>query len=96
MDDLDHGRGLPGQDERELLAVGELDQPGLLQTMGIPLLAGRDFTERDERLAPAAEGERDFRVAIVNERFARHYFGNEQRGRTADRHGRQPEYANTD
>jgi len=51
--------------------------PGYFQTMGIPLLAGRDFTERDERLAPPAQGERDFRVAIVNERFAKHYFGNE-------------------
>ena len=52
--------------------------PDYFETMGIPLLAGRDFTERDERLAPPAKGERDFRVAIVNERFARHYFGNEQ------------------
>jgi putative ABC transport system permease protein len=49
--------------------------PGYFKTMGIPLLAGRDFTERDERIAPPAKGERDFRVAIVNEKFARHYFG---------------------
>jgi predicted permease len=49
--------------------------PGYFKTLGIPLLAGRDFTERDERIAPPASGERDFRVAIVNERFARHYFG---------------------
>jgi putative ABC transport system permease protein len=49
--------------------------PGYFKTMGIPLLAGREFTDRDERLAPPLKGERDFRVAIVNERFARHYFG---------------------
>jgi len=52
--------------------------PGYFKAMGIPLVAGRDFTERDERLVPPAKDERDFRVAIVNERFARHYFGNEQ------------------
>jgi predicted permease len=50
--------------------------PGYFRTMGIPLIAGRDFTDRDERTAPPAKGERDFHVAIVNERFARHYFGN--------------------
>ena len=49
--------------------------PNYFKAMGIPLLAGRDFNERDERTVDAAEGESDFRVAIVNERFARHYFG---------------------
>ncbi|PYT20584.1 MAG: multidrug ABC transporter substrate-binding protein [Acidobacteria bacterium] len=37
-----------------------------LATMGIPVLAGRDFTERDGMSAP--------RVGIVNETFARDYF----------------------
>jgi predicted permease len=49
--------------------------PGYFHAMGIPLLAGRDFTDRDERTTPAAEGTPDFRVAIANERFAKHYFG---------------------
>ena len=40
VDDVDHRRGIPGQDERELLAVGELDQPGLLRDDGHPA-AGR-------------------------------------------------------
>jgi FtsX-like permease family/MacB-like periplasmic core domain len=35
--------------------------------MGIPLREGRDFTERDEAGAP--------QVLIVNETFARHFFG---------------------
>jgi predicted permease len=49
--------------------------PGYFRTMGIPILAGRDFTERDELTVAPPPGSPDFRVAIVNERFARHYFG---------------------
>ena len=49
--------------------------PGYFRTMGIPILAGRDFTERDELTLAPPPGSPDFRVAIVNERFARHYFG---------------------
>jgi predicted permease len=41
--------------------------PGYFDTMGIPLLEGRDFDRRDIR--------GDAKVAIVNEHFARHYFG---------------------
>ena len=49
------------------LAYGKAVTPGYFQTLGIPLLAGRDLREQD-RLDDAP------RVAIVNERFARHYF----------------------
>ncbi len=41
--------------------------PGYFQTMQIPLLAGRDFTDRDTTASPP--------VAIVNETFARQFFG---------------------
>jgi predicted permease len=41
--------------------------PGYLKTMGIPLVAGRDFTEADGPGAP--------RVAIVSEKMARYFFG---------------------
>ncbi len=41
--------------------------PGYFQFMGIPMLEGRDFTERDEGQAPP--------VMIVNETFARRFFG---------------------
>ena len=37
------------------------------ETLGIPILAGRDFTERDNSTAPSA--------AIINRTMARHYFG---------------------
>jgi predicted permease len=45
--------------------------PGLFATLGTPLLAGRDFDEHDVR--PGTEAA--FRHVIVNESFARHYFG---------------------
>jgi len=40
--------------------------PGYFQTLGIPLLAGRDFTDQD------VQGSRD--VAIINETMARYFF----------------------
>ena len=43
--------------------------PGYFKTMGIPVLAGRDFDDRDARSKAS--------VMIVNETFARHYFGDE-------------------
>lgn len=41
--------------------------PGFFGKMGIPLIMGREFTERDNLAAP--------KVAVVNEQFARHFFG---------------------
>jgi putative ABC transport system permease protein len=40
--------------------------PGFFATLKIPMIAGRDFTERDAGTP---------KVAIVNQKFARHYFG---------------------
>jgi len=40
--------------------------PGFFQTLAIPVLLGRDFSDRDEKGAP--------QVAVVNERFAKRYF----------------------
>jgi len=51
--------------------------PNYFKTMGIPLIAGRDFDDRDVRYevgdpkAPLPA----YRVAIVNESYAKHYFG---------------------
>ena len=53
---------------------GNLISPGWLRTYGMPLVAGRDITERDRGGAP--------RVAIVNETFARRYLaGGSPQGR---------------
>ena len=40
--------------------------PGFFGKMGIPLIAGREFTESDSAAAP--------KVAVVNEVFAKHFF----------------------
>jgi len=56
----------PKQDEyvgASLVAAG----PGFFRSLGIPLRAGREFTERDDHAAPKA--------VVVNEAFARKYFG---------------------
>jgi putative ABC transport system permease protein len=45
--------------------------PGYFSTMGMPLLAGRELAEQDHGGTQ--------KVAVVNESFARHYFGEPQR-----------------
>jgi macrolide transport system ATP-binding/permease protein len=61
---------IEGQEEkrgaqRPEAMTGEIG-PSYFETMGIPLVAGRDFTERDNKDAP--------RVAIINETFARRFW----------------------
>jgi hypothetical protein len=43
--------------------------PGYFSALGVPLLAGREFTASDGQGAP--------KVAIVNEKFQHYFFGNE-------------------
>jgi putative ABC transport system permease protein len=45
--------------------------PGYFSAMGMPLLAGRELNDQDR--------EGTLKVAVVNESFARHYFGDPQR-----------------
>jgi predicted permease len=59
-------RTLP-QDQRVRVAYNNV-APAYFSTLGIPLLAGRDFDERDTPTSP--------RVAIISERMARHFDGN--------------------
>jgi predicted permease len=47
--------------------------PGYFDAMGIPLLRGREFTDRDT-YREGADDVPSYRVAIVNETFARRYF----------------------
>jgi predicted permease len=52
--------------------------PGYFKALGMPLVAGRDFNERDEYKADpskaASNDTPEFRVAIVNQRFVQKYF----------------------
>jgi predicted permease len=59
--------GHQAKDGEDMQAFMNALSPGYFQTMGIPLLEGRDFDRRDMH--------KDTQVAIVNEKFARHFFG---------------------
>jgi predicted permease len=60
------GFWIEGQPKPTLDAGQPKIDAGYFKTMGIPLLAGRDFTARDSAEAP--------KVAIVSERIVREYF----------------------
>src|SRR5258705_1818372 len=59
------GQPLPERDNAIFVGAG----PGFFSTIGVGLVSGREFTERDTPESPA--------VAIVNERYAQRYFPNE-------------------
>jgi predicted permease len=64
------GPGLRIEGEPQLpgpLGVRSFVAPGFFKTMAIPLVAGRDFTEKDTAAAP--------RVVIISQTMARYYFG---------------------
>jgi putative ABC transport system permease protein len=62
------GRPLPPPGQ-EIIGIFRVSRPGYFQTMGVPLRAGRDFTERDTPDAPG--------VAIINETLARRHWPSE-------------------
>jgi predicted permease len=53
--------------------------PAFFDTLGVPLLAGRDFNDRDAyetvTVSRPGEGTPGFRSAIINQSLARRYFG---------------------
>jgi predicted permease len=57
----------PGEEATEI--EGTFVTPGYLETLGVPLLGGRELDESDREGAP--------KVAMVNQTFARQYFGSE-------------------
>jgi predicted permease len=60
--------GHKSKDGEDMQAFMNAVSPGYFATMGVPLIAGRDFDRRDIK--------EDSKVAIVNEVFAHHFFGN--------------------
>jgi predicted permease len=59
--------GHVAQDGEDMQAFMNMLSPRYFETMGIPVLEGRDFDRRDIR--------KDSKVAIVNREFAEHFFG---------------------
>src|SRR5207248_1538940 len=64
--DMEERRAGPSDRPRSDMAIVT---PGYFRTLGIPLLEGRDFTERDDRQAPP--------VLVVNQAFADKFFHGE-------------------
>jgi predicted permease len=64
---LDAGQGPRVTDHMHFNRI----DPGFLDTLGVPVIAGRNFDARDAR--PETEGA--FRAALINEKMARKYFG---------------------
>lgn len=65
--------GHQAKDGEDMQAFMNALSPGYFATMKIPVLEGRDFRPGDEA-AIGADGELETRVAIVNQRFADHFF----------------------
>ncbi len=59
--------GYQSKDGEDMQAFMNALSPAYFQTMGTPLLEGRDFELKDLR--------ENAKVAIVNQKFARHFFG---------------------
>lgn len=59
--------GFPNDPDADRNSMFNMVGPGFFGRMGIPLVAGRELTEKDNRAGA--------KVALVNETFARHIFG---------------------
>jgi len=59
----------PGQLSQDAKVADNVVSPGFFFTAGIPILAGREFAGQDRENTPL--------VAVVNQTFARRFFGNE-------------------
>lgn len=70
--DIDGRTAPPSARPRSDIAIVS---PGFFQTAGIPLLEGREFTDRDDSNSNP--------VLVVNRAFADRFFPGEKRGRTA-------------
>jgi macrolide transport system ATP-binding/permease protein len=66
---LSRTMSLPGSDSPGQIILTEVVWPGFFQSVGIPLLRGRDFNEVDSQTSP--------RVAIVNQEAANLYWPGE-------------------
>jgi predicted permease len=67
--------GHQAKDGEDMDAGNNIVSPGFWRTMGVPMLAGRDFDIRDR--FDGSNAEQMPSVAIVNRSFAEHFFGKE-------------------
>ena len=65
--------GQPFDPDRRWWSYNNAVSPGFFTTMGIPILQGRDFDARDERIAPQGKAAFVPRVAIANRTFVERY-----------------------
>jgi len=61
--------GYQGKDGEDLNPMMNVVGPDYFKTMGVPILAGRDLRSSDGAAAP--------KVAVINEKMAKYFFGNE-------------------
>src|SRR5262249_25670758 len=61
--------GQPFDPDRRWWSYNNAVSPGFFLTMGIPILQGRDFDERDQRISPQGHAAFVPRVAIANRTF---------------------------
>jgi len=74
-DEWDSTMGVEGhqaKDGEDMQAFMNAVSPGYFSTMGVPLVAGRDFDARDTGLG---QTDSHFKTAVVNRAFAEHFFG---------------------
>jgi putative ABC transport system permease protein len=65
--------GHHAEQREDMQVYYNLVSPGYWRAMGIPLLRGRDFDERDR--VDGGDDPQPWNVAIVNREFAEHFFG---------------------
>jgi hypothetical protein len=68
-----HARGPEENTQAFMNSIG----PGYFTALGVPIVAGRDFTVQDTEQIKHRSGDDDWtpRVVMVNEKFARRFFG---------------------
>jgi predicted permease len=69
--------GRASRSDEDLLCYGQVVAPRFFETMGIPILSGRDFGPQDARTSGSDGRHNPARVALINQTMARYFFPNE-------------------